>query len=354
MKICFVMPRNMSFAPASATSIDLCVHDLALHSRYRDSITVLGEPVAAPFTDVRFLPVPRPRAGGQGAYAAALARALTREKPDIVVVEQHVDTAGAIARRLPGLPVVLQRHGMSRSYRSLWYRWRYGRLYRRMAAITAVSEALAENIRGNFPGLAARVAVVPNGIDTALWQPAQKEPCLAFAGRAVPEKGVEELAEALPTLLARHPGWRAELLLATAPRDAAFVATLRRLLAPAGDAVTLRENVPLDAVRHLFARAAIALVPSIMKEGFGRTALEAQAAGAALVSSGSGALREVSGDSALYLDAVTPQAIDATTSRLMEDASLLARMQGLSLQRAAGFDIRRCTAIFDDLCERLV
>ena len=91
-----------------------------------------------------------------------------------------------------------------------------------------------------------------------------------------------------------------------------------------------------------------------MKEGFGRTALEAQAAGAALVSSGSGALREVSGDSALYLDAVTAQAIADTTGRLMEDEALLARMQRLSLQRAAGFDIRRCTAIFDRLCEGLV
>jgi glycosyltransferase involved in cell wall biosynthesis len=55
--------------------------------------------------------------------------------------------------------------------------------------------------------------------------------------------------------------------------------------------------------------AAIALVPSVWAEPFGLAAVEAHAAGAALISSGRGGLREASGPHALYLDDVTAEAL---------------------------------------------
>jgi len=69
------------------------------------------------------------------------------------------------------------------------------------------------------------------------------------------------------------------------------VAPLRRY----GDRVRLLHSAPLAEVRSWMKRAAIALVPSTWAEPFGLTALEAHAAGAALVSSGRGGLREASG-----------------------------------------------------------
>ncbi|MNI30265.1 D-inositol-3-phosphate glycosyltransferase [compost metagenome] len=77
-------------------------------------------------------------------------------------------------------------------------------------------------------------------------------------------------------------------------------------------------------------RAAIALVPSTWAEPFGLTALEAHAAGAALVSSGRGGLREASGPHALYLNRVTPAALVAAAERLITHPE-----ERLSLARAA-------------------
>jgi glycosyltransferase involved in cell wall biosynthesis len=354
MRICFVMPRNMSFSAATATSIDLCVHDLARFSRYRDTIEVFGEPVAEPFADIRFNDVPRPAAMGQYRYARRLATALRQRAPDVIVVEQHPGSAAIISRCLPDIPVVLHRHGMPQDYRKSWQRWRYGRLYGRATRIVCVSESLSRQVCAAFPALAERVAVVANGIDTTLWQPAPKEKLIAFAGRAVSEKGVLEMSGALRHLLARHPDWRAALLLAAGPRDAPVLAAMKATLAPVMGVIDWHENAPLDRVRDVFGRASIVLVPSIAREGFGRTALEAHAAGAALISSGAGALREVSGDAALYLDVVSETAIERATESLIAVPEELARLQALSVARARMHDIRTCAARFDAVCESVV
>ena len=53
-----------------------------------------------------------------------------------------------------------------------------------------------------------------------------------------------------------------------------------------------------------------------------RTALEAHAGGAALISSGTGGLAEISGDAALMLPEVTPDAIASAIAMLIVDQPL--------------------------------
>ena len=56
-----------------------------------------------------------------------------------------------------------------------------------------------------------------------------------------------------------------------------------------------------------------------MREALGLTALEAHAAGCALVSSGRGGLREASGDHALYVEVDGPDPLAAALERLITD-----------------------------------
>ncbi|MCP6769397.1 glycosyltransferase, partial [Klebsiella pneumoniae] len=74
-----------------------------------------------------------------------------------------------------------------------------------------------------------------------------------------------------------------------------------------GPRVAVLRSAALDQVREQMKSAAIAVTPSTWDEPFGLTAVEAHAAGAALISSGRGGLREASGDHAHYLEAVTPR-----------------------------------------------
>ena len=73
------------------------------------------------------------------------------------------------------------------------------------------------------------------------------------------------------------------------------------------------DTVELDHAR----RAAIAVVPSRVAEALGLTALEAHAAGAALISSGRGGLREASGPHAIYVDPPEADGLAAAMQHLV-------------------------------------
>jgi glycosyltransferase involved in cell wall biosynthesis len=93
------------------------------------------------------------------------------------------------------------------------------------------------------------------------------------------------------------------------------VRTLERF----GDRVSIRPNAPLSEVQAVTRRAAIALTPSRVREGLSLSALEAHAAGAALISSGRGGLREASGPHAIYIDPDRPAVLAEAIIGLIDD-----------------------------------
>lgn len=90
-----------------------------------------------------------------------------------------------------------------------------------------------------------------------------------------------------------------------------------------------------DLVRY-YQRARALVVPSL-DEGFGLTALEAMACGTPVVSSGAGALPEVTGPISLTPDQDTPEAWAAALSLILEDDRLWDELSRASIARATQF-----------------
>ena len=87
-------------------------------------------------------------------------------------------------------------------------------------------------------------------------------------------------------------------------------------------------------------------------EPFGRTALEAHAGGAALISSGTGGLSEISGGAALTLPSVTPHSIAASIRTLIENSELRHRLAREGAERVrARFDIKTQSSRLDGFCQ---
>ncbi len=345
MRIAIVLPRNMRYAADGATSIDLCTRDFVLHSRFRAGITVIGETLKWPFTDVPYVGIEGIRKAFGPLSFTPVRAAIERADPDVILVQQYPPAAARIQAGFPRIPVVVQRHALAPGGwigRRLWR----DRHYRNLAGVIFVSEAARANYSGR-----PRSAVVHNGIDTRTFVPAaQKEPIVLFAGRAVPEKGVEPFAQAAAAALKERPGWRAVLALGGGRAAGATVDRVRSHLAPLGERAEILTDLPHGEVMDLFARAAVAVVPSVWAEPFGRTALEAMTCGAAVISSGRGGLPEVTGDAALTVPDVEPETIAAAIGRLTDDAGERERLQAAGRRRAVSFfDIRIVTAGFDDL-----
>ena len=251
----------------------------------------------------------------------ALVSALRAFQPDLIEYHQQVKQALSVSPLFPNAAHLLYRHNALKPARHLLDRWRYGVRYARLDGFVFVSDAERLAFGLTYPRLADRAHAVPNAIDAAPWfaSTEDRQPLIAFAGRAMPEKGLDVLCAALPAVLDAHPDWRAVLMLNDWDKYAAWAGPHLAPLERYGARVAVLRSAPLAQVREQMKSAAIALTPSVWDEPFGLTAVEAHAAGAALISSGRGGLREASGDHALYVDAVTPRSLAEAMDRLIRN-----------------------------------
>jgi glycosyltransferase involved in cell wall biosynthesis len=333
VKVLHVLPRNMRFTVQGATSIDLFTSEIVAASRYASTTTILAEAGAGPTLPGRVVRLPT--TSDRGRWIASVAR---EERPDVVVVQQHAPTAVRLATAIAA-PVVLQKHnfmpGVSGRGPLRWARRLIkARGLARLAGIAFVSEATLAAFRTDWPGLATPTAVIPNGASFAADYNPMRDLEILVVGRATPDKGLLLAAEAVRAVLGRHPEWRATFLVSEGDADPAYMAAIQAAAEAAGPRFELRRDVPHAVVQAHNARAAIAIVPSVWAEPFGRTALEAHAGGAALISSGAGGLPEISGPWAHYLETVSADSIERALDALIASPTLRAMLAEKGCERA--------------------
>lgn len=155
--------------------------------------------------------------------------------------------------------------------------------------------------------------------------PARPGPHLVTAGRLEDVKGPQVVLAAMPAILAAHPDARLTVFGTGAMDD-----RLRRMADELGigPAVTWAGwSAPVTMAATL-AAADVAVVPSIWPESFGLTALEALAAGCAVVAADGGGLPDLvrPGETGLLVPPGDAPALAAAVLSLLADPALRARL----------------------------
>lgn len=338
MRIAIVLPRNMHFGPAGATSIDLCVRDAVLHSRHGGDMRVICEDAPGLYED---MPVATFSGRSVNQRMRGAARAAAAHDPDLVIVHQHAPSAARLARLLPDRRVALYLHGMPKQLTGLRLWWR-ARDYRDLAGMIFVSEAARNAFGELYPADGRPRLVVPNGIDPQFWtgiDPPRSD-MIVMVGRIEPQKGSLAVAQALAEVLPQHPGWQARFIGPLAG-DRAFREAFARTIA-ACPAISLTGKLPFDTVREECLSARIAVLAS-HAEGFGRVAVEAFAARLALIATRAGGLGEVIGDCAYALPSPEPAPLARAIETLITDPAL---REDLAARGHARFQAHYTTAAF--------
>jgi glycosyltransferase involved in cell wall biosynthesis len=330
MRILVVLPQRQS-QPIAINSVDLYAQALLERSCHQDYFILTHKSGCDFFGHERVVPIPRAienHAFPTGLFAA---HAIRRVRPNLVIVHQRFQIAVALRRYWPRLPVVYHGHSFHKGYPEKEKLRRSRRLSELLglSGMAHVSEASEADFTAKWPEVQIPQAVIPNGLDFGLWHPASERAReIVCVGRAIPEKGLEEAATAASAVLAAAPDWTARFVISEAQRQPAYTERVLRALrsAETEGRVFVEHDLPWLDLKSRIERAAIALVPSLWREPFGRTALEAHAAGAAVISSGTGGLREISGEHALYADPREPGALLAALRRLVTDEVLRHRL----------------------------
>lgn len=226
----------------------------------------------------------------------------------------YANLAGHFGKLLHGIPHVMTAHSLEplRPWKAeqlgggyALSSWAERTAIEAADAVIAVSGAMRDDILGCYPGLdPARVRVVHNGIDTALYRPDRgtdvlerigldtARPYVLFVGRITRQKGVPHLLRAVRDI---DPAAQV-VLCAGAPDtpeiDREFRDLYRELSAVRDGVHWIPQMLPRPDVIQLLTHAAVFACPSVY-EPLGIVNLEAMACGTAVVASRVGGIPEV-------------------------------------------------------------
>jgi glycosyltransferase involved in cell wall biosynthesis len=181
------------------------------------------------------------------------------------------------------------------------------RVARRIPRIVTVSESSRRDIAEQLGVAPERMAVVPVGVDGAVFRPMPDVERVAgrimtTASSDVPMKGLVPLLEALAKV--RTERQDAHLVVVGRLRDGSTIPAALDRFGLEG-VVRFVSGLSDQAIVDLYAEAEIAVVPSLY-EGFSLPAIEAMACGVPLIATTGGALPEVTGPSGAAALVVAP------------------------------------------------
>lgn len=231
-----------------------------------------------------------------------------------------------------------------------WYRWLLPQLVKRVARVITVSQFSKTRLMERLGVPADRVVAIPNGVSGRFHPRPSAEvtrviaryrlraPYLLMVGSLEPRKNFDVVARA----------W-AEAGPALDGLTLAVVGDTRQTLQPAVPDPRLGWVRRLDDVHDtdlpaLYAGAIGLVIPSL-DEGFGLPLLEAMACGTPVVAARAGALPEVAGDAAIFVDPHDPASVAGGILRLVGDETVRQTCRARGLERAAAFDWDRSASM---------
>lgn len=231
-------------------------------------------------------------------------------------------------------------------------------LYRRCAALIAVSRASAEEAITTLDVAPERVHVVPEGVSPVFTSAATDDDIIRRRAIGVPEqpyvlwtgslrhsdprKGLDVLLEALSRL---RPAQPTLVMAGPAGEESRRIAWEAQRLSLVVILTGARSDDDLAALY----RGATAMVLSSNHEGFGLPVLEAMACGAPVVATSVGNLPDLAGDVALLVPPRDPAALAGGLRMVLEDRERANRMREAGPVRAAGYTWSRAAALTADV-----
>ncbi|MFV8227794.1 glycosyltransferase family 4 protein [Mycolicibacterium fortuitum] len=286
-------------------------------------------------------------------FTMRVARILAERRDEFDVVHDNQSLGSALLKIAEsGLPVVATVHHPITRDRVVeiaaakWWRkplvrrW-YGfaemqkKVARKIPELLTVSSSSAADIAQDFGVTPDQLHIVPLGVDTELFRPAEQRVrgrIIAIASADVPLKGVSHLLHAVARLrVARDLD--VQLVSKLEPNG-----PTEKLIAELGisDIVHSSSGLSDEELAALLASAEVACIPSLY-EGFSLPAVEAMASGTPIVASRAGALPEVVGDDGACARLVRPADVDELTSvlgELLDSPSERCKLGAAGRQRA--------------------
>ena len=358
-KIATILPKGEGFFSSSFGAIALCVRDFTLSSIFLKHTIVIGGTTKEGFSGIDYYCTRKPKwyQNRTRYYARQCADYINNN--NILLAEIHNRPHFLLLlKKKVRCKLALHLHNDPQEMKAAHTPEQREKLVLACKAVYCVSAYIKNRfIDGLKQEYHSKVHVVYNGLPTPDTV-ALKEKILLFVGRMTKDKGAYMLAQALRIALPKLPEWKSVFI---GSRKHGFNSELSlyeketlALLQPLGTQAGMPGFLSHQETLAWFARAEIAIIPSLWQEPFGRTALEAMAHRCAVISSGLGGLKEITQECAVTLAQMSAETLAEAIIMLANDTDKRKEFQNLGFQRAAFFNIVDMTKQLDSVRERII
>jgi len=254
------------------------------------------------------------------------------------------------ARRMPWIQL---------AYR-MFYGYAYPAVLKRAKWIISVSYHTQDLVKEFFPAEIPKLIVINSGLDKSLFEPPERDPrevqkryqlqrpYLLYYGSTRPNKNLLNIVRGFDLLIRQAEEEDTDLLLIV--KKDRFYRDVERVIKNLDreSRVRVLDQIPPADQRAILGSARVFLFPT-KYEGFGFPALEAMAAGVPVIAGRSGALPEICGNAAEFVNPDEPEDIAAALIRILGSASLREDLIARGHARAHQFDWREAAERVRDI-----
>lgn len=296
-------------------------------------------------------------------YCLQVAYHIRRQKFDVVHVHNFTQFIPIIRALNPNVKIVL--HMQAEWLTQLDYAM-IERRVKQTDLVIGCSNYITNKIRQRFPQFAHKCHTVFNGVDIEHFDKTDesthtqngREKQLLFVGRLSPEKGIHDLLDSFPKVVAQYPNVRLNLVgpIGELPRELivglsdektvtdldvfyngkSYHDHLRERITPAiADRVNFTGLIPHAEVTKHYRNADILVNPSL-SESFGMSLTEAMVSRVPVVATRVGGMTDIvkEQETGLLVESANPDALADAIVRLLADDSLRQAMGRAGYQRA--------------------
>ncbi|MCL2566912.1 MAG: glycosyltransferase family 4 protein [Alphaproteobacteria bacterium] len=291
---------------------------------------------------------------------------------DIVEVHQDVRLAGLIAKKFPQIKVSVVKHSNYFINRfkenfSLIRLYYYRQYIRYLHSTYCVSNYVRDVLVSGYPKIKNKIWTIYNTYGHMLDSiknatAVKKKKQIIFAGKPVSHKGIVEFISSLPLVLNQHKDYAAVIIGAFFSSKEKYANTMVQLLESnevkeliAAKRILFLKNLKPSEVFANMQESSIAVIPTKTNEPFGLVCLEAHLSKCAVISSGRGGLREISGNHAIYLKDVSAKDIADSIDYLIKNPNILENLSVEGYEYAYNkFAPQNLVAILDAKREKII
>ena len=285
-------------------------------------------------------------------YGRRVYKYLKRNKKDFDVILDNQSLCGSLLKIQQILPLAVTiHHPITKDHKleiensANWkeklssMRWHnflpmQKRVAPKLNKIICVSGPSKEDIVKEFLVDDKKIEVILNGIDINKFVPGSKDliqvnRIITTASADIPLKGLKYLVLALPEILRSFPKTTL-IVIGKSPSNSEVSNIIDKL--NLNNIISFRSGISEDEIVDLYHSSEIAVIPSLY-EGFGFGAGEAMACGVPLISTHSGGLKEVVGESAVEIIPYSAEEIEKAVINLFNNREKMKELSEKGRQR---------------------